>query len=373
MTKKKRTGLRRADGNGHDSCDNDEEFVGYAAFLKDVKLRLGQTRVRASLAVNQELVLFYWQLGRDILRSQDEQGWGSKIIERLSRDLRLAFPEMTGLSVRNLKYTRAFAKAWADPEFVPQLVAQIPWGHIRSLIDKVKDPAARDWYVRNTLEHGWSRNTLELHIDRHLFQAQGGSQTTFSRTLPVPQSDLAQQLIKDPYKFDFLGIGREANEREIEHGLIRHMRDFLLELGVGFAFLGNQYRLSVGDEEFVVDLLFYHTRLRCYVVIELKAGKFRPEYAGKLNFYCSAVDDLLRHPDDQPTIGLLLCRKRDRVVAEYALRDITKPIGISNYHLSDELPETLKSSLPTTKELEEELSSEVESAQTLSESDETGP
>lgn len=358
-TKKAKTIARKTRGS---KTTGSEEFAGYETFLRDVKQRLREGRVRAGLAVNRELVQFYWQLGRDILGRQEKQGWGGKVIDRLSKDLRREFPEMTGLSSRNLQYMCTFARAWGEPEIAPQAVAQIPWGHIRTLLDKVSDPAEREWYVRQTIENGWSRPVLVIHVDRRLYHARGKAQTSFARTLPAPQSDLAQQLVKDPYKFDFLGIGHEAHEREIEGGLVRHIRQFLLELGVGFAFLGNQYRLQVGSEEFFVDLLFYHTKLRCYVVIELKADKFRPEHAGKLNFYCSAIDDLLRHPDDQPTIGLLLCKGHDRLVAEYALRDLRKPIGISEYELSAALPEDLQSSLPTVEQIEAELARDDDAA-----------
>lgn len=250
---------------------------------------------------------------------------------------------------------RAFAKAWDKREFVQGVLAQITWYHHIALLEKVADPLQREWYVRKTIDNGWSRNVLVHWIDTGLFDREGRAQTNFTRTLPAPQSELAQQLIKDPYKFDFLGIGQEAKEKELEGALIRHIRDFLLELGVGFAFVGNQYRLEVGTEEFFVDLLFYHLKLRCYVVIELKTDKFRPDHTGQINFYCTAVDENLRHPDDQPTIGLLLVKGRDRLVAEYALRDIHKPIGVADYKLTKALPTELKDALPTIQQLETEL------------------
>jgi len=285
----------------------------YPAFVADLKERIRAAQVRASLAVNRELVLLYWQIGRDLLARQQQEGWGAKIVERLSRDLRLAFPEMTGLSSRNLKYMRAFAQAWPDEAIVQQVVAQIPWGHNVRILDGTGAAAERLWYVRQTIQHGWSRNVLVHQIDSNLYARQGQAQTNFDRTLPLPQSDLAQQLLKDPYNFDFLSLGGEAHERDLERGLLEHIRRFLLELGEGFAFMGSQYHLEVGGDDFYMDLLFYHVRLRCYVVVDLKMGKFTPGDAGQMNFYLSAVDGLLRHPDDKPTIGLLLCRdKKDR-------------------------------------------------------------
>jgi predicted nuclease of restriction endonuclease-like (RecB) superfamily len=327
----------------------------YQDFLHSLKERIRKAQVRAALAVNHELVLLYWQIGRDILARQQRQGWGAKVIDRLARDLRREFPELKGFSPRNLKYMRAFAEAWPDEPFVQQAAAQIPWFHNCVVLDKLSHPAEREWYLRQTIQQGWSRNVLVHHIETGLYHRQGKALTNFDRTLPAPQSDLASQLLKDPYTFDFLSLGAEAQERDLERGLIEHIRDFLLELDVGFAFVGSQYHLEVGDQDFYLDLLFYHLRLRCYVVIDLKMGDFQPEFAGKMNFYLSAVDDLLRHPDDQPTIGLILCKTRNRVIAEYALRDMSKPMGVSSYLLTGALPETLKGSLPTIKELEAEL------------------
>ncbi|MCP9496854.1 MAG: PDDEXK nuclease domain-containing protein [Pyrinomonadaceae bacterium MAG19_C2-C3] len=333
-----------------------ESLAGYDDFLRDLKSRIGQAQVRAALAVNRELVVLYWQMGRDILVRQQQQGWGAKVIERLAKDLQSAFPEMKGFSRRNLKYMRAFADAYADQQFVQQVAAQIPWFHNCTLIDKVKDSQEREFYIRQTIEHGWSRNVLVLQIESNLYHRQGKATTNFERVLPAPQSDLAQQLLKDPYNFDFLTLGADAHERDLERGLTDNIRKFLLELGTGFAFVGSQYHLEVGGNDFYIDLLFYHLRLRCYVVIDLKMGKFRPEDAGQMNFYLSAVDDLLRHPADEPSIGLILCKEKNRVVAEYALRDTGKPVGISEYQLTEMLPEELKGSLPTIEELEAELS-----------------
>ncbi len=328
---------------------------GYAEFLRDLKERIRHAQVRAALAVNRELVLLYWQLGREILARQQEHGWGAKVIDRLAVDLRHAFPETHGFSPRNLTYMRALAEAWPDESIVQQVAAQIPWFHSCVLLDKVKEPGERLWYARQAIQHGWSRNVLVHQIESGLYRRQGKALTNFDRTLPTPQSELAQQILKDPYNFDFLTLGADAQERELERGLLEHIRAFLLELGVGFAFVGSQYLLEVGGEEFRIDLLFYHLKLRCYVVIDLKISDFKPEFAGKMNFYLSAVDDLLRHPNDQPSIGMILCKTRNRVVVEYALRDVGKPIGITEYQLTAILPDQLKSSLPTIEELEAEL------------------
>jgi predicted nuclease of restriction endonuclease-like (RecB) superfamily len=329
---------------------------GYDAFLRDLKARIRSAQVRAALSVNRELVLLYWQIGTDILTNQRERGWGAKVIDRLSADLRRDFPEMKGFSARNLKYMRALAEAYPDEPFVQQLVAQIPWGHNVRLLDHVKDATEREWYLQQTVQHGWSRNVLVHQIESGLYRRQGKALTNFDRTLPSPTSDLAQSLLKDPYSFDFLSLGDDARERDLHRGLVEHLREFLLELGVGFAFVGSQYPLEVGDTDFYIDLLFYHLKLRCFVVIELKVSDFEPEFVGKLNFYLSAVDDLLRHPDDGPSIGLLLCKTKNRVVVEYALRDTGKPIGVSEYQLLEALPEGLQGSLPTIEELEAEMS-----------------
>jgi predicted nuclease of restriction endonuclease-like (RecB) superfamily len=264
---------------------------------------------------------------------------------------------MKGFSARNLLFMRSLAEAYDDEEMVKQLVSQIPWGHNIRLMQKVKDADERRWYLQKTLEHGWSRSVLILQIDSDLRKRQGSAPTNFDRTLPPPPSDLAQQVLKDPYVFDFLTLSGDAQERELEQGLVGHIRDFLLELGVGFSFVGTQVQLEVGGQDFCLDMLFYHLTLRCFVVIELKAGPFAPEYTGKLNFYLSAVDDLLRHPADQPTIGILLCKEKNNLLVEYALRDMSKPIGVANWEtrLVDTLPDDLKGRLPTVEEMEAEL------------------
>jgi predicted nuclease of restriction endonuclease-like (RecB) superfamily len=327
----------------------------YAQFLADLKSRIQAAQLRASLAVNHELVLLYWQMGRDILERQRRESWGAKVIDRLAADLKRAFPDMKGFSPRNLKYMRRFAEVWPEEAFVQQVAAQLPWFHNCIVLDKLSGPDERVWYSRAAIEHGWSRAILVHQIESGLQRRQGKAIANFDLTLPSPQSELARDIIKDPYNFDFLTLGQDAHERDLEHGLLDHLRQFLLELGVGFAFVGSQYRLTVGNQDFYIDLLFYHLKLRAYVVVDLKMKAFEPEFAGKMNFYLSAVNDLLRHPDDQPSIGIILCKTRERFVAEYALRDIHKPIGISEYRIAESLPEKLKGSLPTIEELENEL------------------
>jgi predicted nuclease of restriction endonuclease-like (RecB) superfamily len=330
--------------------------TSYDEFLLDLKSRIQSAQIKAAVSVNRELITLYWNIGREILQRQTAQGWGAKVIDRLARDLRAAFPDMKGFSPRNIKYMRAFADAYAEEQFVQQVAAQIPWFHHCVLLDKVKNPSEREWYIRQTVENGWSRNVLVLQIESGLYGRKGKAVTNFDRTLPAPQSDLAQQLLKDPYNFDFLTLDSEARERDLERELLTHIRQFLLELGVGFAFVGSQYHLEVGGDDFYIDLLFYHLRLRCFVVIDLKMRKFTPADAGQMNFYLSAVDDLLRHKNDQPSVGLILCKEENRIVAEYALRDMSKPIGVSAFQITESLPENLQSSLPTIEELESELS-----------------
>lgn len=327
----------------------------YAALLGDLKAQIRIAQTRAALSVNRELVLLYWHIGRVILQRQQAEGWGAKVIDQLSRDLKAEFPYMKGFSPRNLKYMQQFAAAWPDEQMVQQLVAQIPWGHNIILLQSLKDPAQREWYARAAIQHGWSRNVLAHQIASRLIERQGQATTNFDRALPTAQSELARQLLKDPYHFDFLTLHDEALERDLERGLLAHLRDFMLELGVGFAFVGSQYHLEVGGEDFYLDLLFYHLKLRCYVVVELKIGEFRPEYVGKMNFYLSAADDLLRHEQDGPSIGLLLCRTQNKVIAEYALRGVDKPLGVSTYELAESLPAELRGSLPSVEELEKEM------------------
>lgn len=333
----------------------DIDAESYSAFVGDLKRKITEARHRAGLSINRELVLLYWNIGRDILLRQEREGWGAKVVDRLAEDLRQAFPEMTGLSARNLKYMRAFADAWPDGAIVQQLAAQVPWGHNMLLLDAIKVSAERTWYARQTIEHGWSRNVLAHQIDSNLFTRQGSALTNFSRTLPAEQSELAQQILKDPYTFDFLSLGPEMLERDLERSLIEHLRSLILELGKGFAFVGSQYHLEVGGQDYYLDLLFYHLRLRCFVVIELKIEDFKPEFAGKMNFYLSAVDEQLRHADDKPTIGIILCKGRNEVIVEYALRNSSKPMGVAKYQLSAALPPQLEEDLPTVAELAREF------------------
>ncbi len=330
---------------------------GYAELLEQLKLRIRSARLQAALAVNRELIRLYWEIGQSILERQEREGWGAKVIERLAADLRREFPDMRGLSRANLFYMRAFAEAYSDEAIVQQLAGQLPWYHNVVIFTRLKTPELREWYLRACLEHGWSRAILEAQIETRLHERQGKAITNFARTLPAPASELAQQMLKDPYNFDFLTLHDDAVERDLERGLLEHLQRFMLELGAGFAFAGSQYQLEVGGEDFYIDLLFYHLKLRCFVVVELKMGSFKPEYAGKLNFYCSAVDDLLRHERDNPTIGILLCKSKNNIVVEYALRDVAKPLGVAEYRLAQALPEHLKGSLPTVEQLESELRS----------------
>lgn len=328
---------------------------GYADWLADLKGRVYSAQQRATLAVNRELMLLYWQIGCDILARQNMQGWGAKVIERLAHDLRAAFPEMKGFSRANLMYMRAFADAWPEEAIVQQLVGRLPWGHNLVLLTRLKDREKRLAYAQAAIDHGWSRNVLNIHIETSLLERTGQTVTNFELTLPKPQSDLARESLKDPYRLDFLGLGREAGERAIEHALVKHVTEFLLELGAGFAFVGRQVLLDVGGDDFFIDLLFYHLKLRCYVVIELKGGKFRPEHLGQLSFYLTAVDAQIKHPHDGPTIGLLLCKNKNKVVAEYALRNNTQPMGVAEYQLVESLPLELQTSLPSIEQIEREL------------------
>lgn len=316
----------------------------YAQLLEDIKKRVRVAQVRAGLAVNRELVLLYWHVGRRILQAQRREGWGARVIDRLAQDLSRAFPEMRGFSVRNLKYMRAFAEAWPEEAIVQQAVAQLPWGHNVRILDYVSDPAQRLWYAQAAVQHGWSRNVLVHQIESDLSGRRGKALTNFDRALPAPQSELAEQMLKDPYNLDFLGLSEDVAERELERGLLQHLEKFLLELGVGFAFVGRQYRLKVGSQEYYLDLLFYHLRLHRYVAIELKVEEFKPEFVGKMGFYLAAIDDSLRKPPDEPSVGIILCKERNRVVVEYALRYADKPMGVATYRLA---PPALRKDLPT--------------------------
>ena len=333
----------------------------YNKLFLELKTRVTASRYRAAVKVNNELINLYHHIGNIILQSQEKEGWGAKIIDQLSRDLRKEFPEMKGFSTRNLKYMRKFAAEYPNIEFVQEVLAQLTWYHNITLLDKVSDKQVRIFYVKQAIEHGWSRNIMVMQIEKALHKRQNRAITNFKDKLPSPQSDLANYTLKDPYLFDFLSIGDEAHEREVEKALVYHMEKFILELGAGFAFVGRQYHLEVGKQDFYIDLLFYHLKLRCFVVIELKDKDFKPEYAGKMNFYLSAVDDIIKHETDRPSIGLILCKTKNNVLAEYTLRDMTKPIGLAEYRLEDSLPDDIKTSLPTIEELESELSKRINS------------
>ncbi len=332
----------------------------YKVFLTELKTKIETSRYQAARSVNKELVVLYHHIGTEILKRQNTHGWGAKIIDELSRDLHAAFPEMKGFSARNLKYMRSFAAMYPDIQFVQQVAAQLPWFHIATLMDKVKDSADRLFYFQKAFELGWSRSRLEAQIETGLHKRQGKAINNFKDKLPSPQSDLAQYTLKDPYIFDFLSIGKEAHEREIEKALITHIEKFLLELGAGFAFVGRQYHVEVGDQDFYIDLLFYHLKLRAYVVIELKDTSFKPEYAGKLNFYLSVIDDVLKHPTDNPSIGLILCKSKNNVLAEYTFQGMTKPIGLAEYHIHESIPENIKTALPSIEELEAVLAEKID-------------
>lgn len=331
----------------------------YKKFLDDLKSRVATSRYKAALSANREMILLYHHIGTEILISQDRNGWGAKIIKQLSRDLRSEFPEMKGFSPQNLKYMKRFAEEYSFEEISQQAVDQLPWGHNITLMYEIKDKNERAFYIQKTKEYGWSRNILSMQIETNLYKREGKAITNFGAKLPAPHSELANATLRNPYMFDFLSLGKDAHEREVEKALVNHIERFLLELGEGFAFLGRQYHLQVEDQDFYLDLLFYHIKLRSFLIVELKSGKFKPEYAGKMNFYLSAVDDLLRQPGDNPSIGLILCRSKVGVLAEYALRDMSKPIGLAEYKLTELLPKEIKTLLPTIEELEVELSKEL--------------
>ncbi|WP_028280950.1 PDDEXK nuclease domain-containing protein [Arthrobacter sp. H5] len=330
----------------------------YPELLDSVSQRVELGRARAVVVVNQELVSTYWAIGRDILNRQGDEGWGAKVTSRLAADLRERFPESKGFSPRNLMFMRALATTWTEQAIVKAPLSQLPWYHHIALIQKLSDPETRVWYAAAAVEHGWSRNVLVHHIETKLHERSGKAVTNFKATLPPSDSDLTQQSFKDPYVFDFVAMTDRRNERELETQLAQHIEKFLLELGQGFAFVGNQVRLQINAKEFFADLLFYNFRLRCFVVIELKATDFKAEYLGQLNMYMSAVDDLLAHSQDKPTIGLLLCKSKDSIVAEYALRGHSTPIGVAQWstEITESLSEEFASTLPSISELEAELS-----------------
>ena len=324
---------------------NPVDFDQYEPFLREIKDRIATARVRAALAVNAELVALYWQIGRLILDRQQQHGWGGKVIDRLAVDLRNEFPGVRGFSRSNLHYARKIAAWYPTLEFVPHAVGQIPWGHIRLLIDKLDDAQLGIWYAQQTIENGWSRDVLSHQITTRLHERQGKALSNFDRTLPPEQSDLARQVLKSTYNFEFLGLDNAVSERTLEAALVERIQRFLLELGSGFAFVGRQYRLVVGGDEFFVDLLFYHLRLRCYIVVELKTRAFTPEDLGKLAFYRAVIDGEVRHPDDQPTIGIVLCADHNETVVEYALQDIVAPVAVSDHTNALPSPDELRAAI----------------------------
>jgi predicted nuclease of restriction endonuclease-like (RecB) superfamily len=330
---------------------------GYAGALAELKERIQQTRLATVLTANAAMVRLYWHVGSVILAKQERAGWGAKVIDRLSYDLRQAFPDMAGLSSRNLKYMRAFAAAWSERSIVQAPLARLTWYHHLALLEKLDDEALRLWYAAKAVEHGWSRNILAFQIQSRLHARLGHAANNFKRTLPPADSEFAAQVFKDPYLFDFLATADPRKEREVEASLIQHVERFLLELGSGFAFVGRQVHLEVGGDDFKLDLLFYHFKLRRFVVVELKTVQFDPGMTGQLHMYLAAVDDALKQPDDQPTIGLLLCRGKNQLVVEYALRGSTRPMGVADWEtqLVDKLPADLVGSLPTIEQIEAEL------------------
>ncbi|MEL0215278.1 MAG: PDDEXK nuclease domain-containing protein, partial [Burkholderiaceae bacterium] len=329
----------------------------YGGFLVEIKEQIKKERLKAVIAANSALVLMYWNIGRSILDRQNSEGWGTKVIDRLSVDLKDEFPEMNGFSARNLKYMRKFAENWPDISIVQEVLAQISWYHNLALLEKLKDEQLRLWYARQSIENGWSRNILAIQIETKLHQRIGKTANNFEVALPPEDSDMANQIFKDPYLFDFLGTTEIRKAAELENKLIEHLEKFLLELGQGFAFVGRQVHMEVGGDDFYIDLLFYHLKIRCYVVVELKAGKFCPGHVSQLTMYMNIVDDMLRHPDDKPTIGLLLVKEKNHLVAKYSLMGNKKPIGVAEWEqqITDSLPEDLKPSLPSIEELEKEL------------------
>ena len=368
MTCEKHKKRKRRDTGKHDGvimpvpATTIELPEDYAEFLKTVKKRVRTERLKAVLSANAVQILMYWDIGNDILQKQSQAGWGAKVIDRLSADLKEAFPDMNGFSARNLKYMRKFAEAWPDREIVQRVAAQIPWRNNQALLDKVKDQNLRIWYAEQNSINGWSRDILVIQIQTDLHKRIGQTANNFEQTLPPADSDMANQIFKDPYLFDFLGTTEVRLEAELEQKLIDHLEKFLLELGQGFAFVGRQVHMEVGGDDFYIDLLFYHLKLRCYVVVELKAGKFSPGYVSQLTMYMNIVDDILRHPDDKPTIGLLLVKEKNHTVAKYALAGNTKPIGVAEWEqqITDSLPEDLKPSLPSIEEIERELDLEAQ-------------
>ena len=329
----------------------------YNSFLSTIKKQIQRARVKAVIAVNNQLLQLYWEVGCEIIHRQENQKWGSKVIKRLSQDLRSSFPDLKGFSERNLLYMKQFARNYPDFVIAQPPVAQISWSHNTILLDKCKKKEEQLWYAQKAIENGWSRNIMLMQIETGLYNRKGAAITNFKKSLPDANSELVVQTIKDPYIFDFLNLTEEAKEKDIEKGLVDNIAQFLLELGKGFAFVGRQYHISVGKKDFYIDLLFYHIDLECYIVIELKAREFKPEYAGQLGFYLTAIDKKVKKDHHNPTIGLIICKERDKIVAEYALGHINNPVGISEFRLSEEMEIKIKNILPSIEELEKSLKS----------------
>lgn len=328
----------------------------YLSWIKTLKAKIKKAQNKVAFTINSQLLELYWELGKELTIRQEKSNWGSKYIEDTAKDLREAFPQIKGFSRRNLYAMRQWYQFYSkENQFVPHDVAQIPWGHNRLILSKIKNIKEASFYVNEVLQNGWDRDTLEIQINNNLYQKIGESVTNFDKTLANEQSKLANQVLKDPYNFDFLGLENDALEKAVEDELVKNITKFLLELGKGFAFMGRQYKIEISETDYFIDLLFYHVHLRCYIVIELKAGKFKPEHAGKLNFYLSAVDTQIKSEKDNQTIGILLCKKKDKIEAEYSLRDMNKPIGVSEYILSESIPDIIKSKLPSIEELELKL------------------
>ncbi len=331
----------------------------YIELLGTIKSKFYSTQLKAVVTVNQEMLKFYWELGNLIIEKQKYTNWGDKLIQQLSHDLKIEFPDIKGFSISNLKYVKQWVKFYSNNSLISQQavgqITQIPWGHNIAIISKCKNINEAIYYVYNTAQYNWSRNVLVHQIESGLYQREGKAINNFSTKLPAPQSDLAVQTLKDPYIFDFLNMTKDFTERDLEKELVNHISHFLLELGQGFAYIGKQVNIQVGGKDFFIDLLFYHTNLHCYMVVELKNSEFEPEHAGKLNFYIKAVDQQLKKNIDQPTIGLLICKSKNKIIAEYALSDINKPIGVSEYKLIKSLPENLKPNLPSIEDIENEF------------------
>ena len=329
----------------------------YLELRNFIVTHIKETRQHFIIQANTGMIELYWHIGNEILQRQEAEGWGAKVIDRLSSDLRHEFPEMNGFSPRNLKYMRKFAETWTDSAIVQQPVAQLQWRSILTLITKIGDNTTREWYAQKALENGWSSVVLDHMIDLRFIEREGKAVTNFANTLPPQNSDMAVQVFKDPYLFDFIGTAEARREIEIERALVEHMEKFLLELGQGFAFVGRQVHLEVGGDDFYIDLLFYHLKLRCYIVVELKVRDFKPGDVSQLNMYQNVVNDILRHPDDKPTIGLLLVKGKNRTVVEYSLQGYTNPIGVADWQnqLISAIPDDMKSSLPTIEEIEKEM------------------